>query len=192
MVVEPSRLLLERTATGVMRRTLTKGCFYISWRFAIAAAERIGKDPADPPVGSGARLGRRYTAARLLHVRMVTPQIAVAVVLTSAKSEDNGEEHSVVVTSVLADGPRFDQTLQQTEPKENQKEYDWKIVHEDVCVAGLIANVPVLGMTPVEKGIQLASEAQVAETLPSDLADWYLQSKRAIAVGFSPNPTMLS
>lgn len=190
MLVEPSTLILERTA-GATRRLLTKGCFFISRRFAIAAAERIGKDPAEPPVGSGVRLGRRVLAARLLHVRMVSTHAAVAVVLTLAKSEVSGKETRVVVTSVLVDGPVFDQTLQQTSApskdgsatSNSQTEPEWKIVHEDSVVCdGLIANVPVLGMTALEPGFTNAGEAQISKAWPPELSEWYLASKEAAVV----------
>lgn len=188
MLAEPSRLILERTAAGIMRRTLSSGAFFINRRFAIAAAERIGKDPADPPVGSGTRLGRRYTAARLLHVRMVSSRAAVAVVLCRAKSEADGQETRVVVTTTVVDGVLFDQTLQQSSatPADGAEEGgerrpEWKIVHEDVSVGGLLANVPVLAMPPLGGGA-VEGESQIATAWPAELSDWYLGTKAAAAV----------
>ena len=190
LLAEPSRLHLERVASGAVRRTLSRGAFYINRRFAIAAAERIGKDPAEPPVGSGARLGRHYTAARLLHVRMISSRAAVAVVLCRAKSEDGGTETRVVATSVLVDGALFDNKLQMPANAEADARDDaggeaapaWKVVHEDVSVGGLLANVPVLEMPPLPPlTAGMEGESLISTAWPADTYEWFAGAKAAAA-----------
>ena len=132
-------------------------------------------------------MGRRYTAARLLHVRMVSSRAAVAVVLCRAKSEADGQETRVVVTTTLVDGVLFDQTLQQPSAtpadgaeQGSERRSEWKIVHEDVSVGGLLANVPVLAMPPLGGGA-VEGESQIATAWPAELSDWYLGTKAAAA-----------
>ena len=150
LISEPSRLSMEKTAGGAARRSLSRGGFYVNRRFAIAAAERIGKDPAEPPAGSGMKLGKKYTAASLLHARMLSERSALTITLCRTVNED-GVEARVVVSTVLVDGALLDTGIPGPSAEQMNAEgsTSWRIVHEDVLTHGAIGNVPVTSMPAV-------------------------------------------
>ena len=115
LVSEPSRLVLDKSSaitevrtslgnavsTSNARRTLTRGGWFMIGRPAITVAEREGRDTEQAPAGTSMWLGRRYVGAKVLHVRRLSLNSALAVTLCRTLSDDGARVTTQAPRAVL-------------------------------------------------------------------------------------------